>query len=110
MRQFHTAVLDTFCDLENGYTTEPYEAAWAGEATFFIRTEEAKPNATTARMKVEISPDGMTWVEEGGVLELDRAKTLSFVRVTHFGGWLRLRHTDGSTDGFQATVYLVLKE
>lgn len=110
MRQFYTVTLDTFRDLADGYTTEPYEAAWSSEAIFYLRVEQAKADAEPLTLVVEISPDGITWVEEGGDLTVDPSKQLSFVRVKHFGGWLRLRHTTGSAESIQATVYLVLKE
>lgn len=110
MRQFYTVVLDTFHDLRDGYATEPYEAAWASEAIFYFRVDEVRPGAGPLELTVEISPDGMAWVEEGGTLTLDPTKPLSFVKVTHFGGWLRLRHTSGPADAVTATIYLVLKE
>lgn len=110
MRQFYSVTLDTFRDLTDGYTTEPYEAAWSSEAIFYLRVEKAKANAGSLEFVVEIGPDGMTWAEEGGTVTVDPSKQLSFVRVKHFGGWLRLRHTSGPADSVQATVYLVLKE
>lgn len=110
MRQFQTTVLDTFKDLSDGYATEPYEAAWASEAIFFVRTDEVRDGAAALELKVEISPDGMAWVEEGGTITVDPDAELAYVRVTHFGGWLRLRHARGPASSFKATVYLVLKE
>lgn len=110
MRQFQTTVLDTFRFLGNDYTTEPYEAAWASEAIFFVRVDEVREGAAATELKVEISPDGMAWVEEGGTLTVNPRTELSYVRVTHFGGWLRLRHAGGPADSVNATVYLVLKE
>lgn len=110
MRQFYTVVLDTFRDLSNGYATEPYEAAWASEAIFYVRTDAVGAGAGPVGFTVEISPDGMAWVDEGTTLTVRAGDELAFVRVTHFGGWLRLRHTTGPADSLQATVYLVLKE
>src|SRR5690606_38042416 len=109
MRQFYTVVLDTFKDLDNGYATEPYEAAWASEAIFYVRVDQVRDGAGPLELVVEFGPDGMAWVEEGGTLTVDTSKQLSFIRVTHFGGWLRLRHTSGPAASVQATVYLVLK-
>ncbi len=110
MRQFQTTVLDTFRFLEDGYATEPYETAWASEATFYVRVDEAKEGAGPYVLTVERSPDGMAWLATDHKLVLDPANQLSAVDLTHFGGWLRLRHTSGPGDAIKATVYIVLKE
>jgi hypothetical protein len=70
--------------------TEPYEAVWAGEAIVFVRAlKPATGNPGVAR--VEISPDGIHWVAEGSTLTLPRAlDEVGFVRIAHFGAWLRL--------------------
>ena len=69
--------------------TEPYECAWAKEAIFFVRALEAKGAAGKAR--VQISPDGMHWADEGAKLKLPAKKgEVAFVKVAHFGGYLRL--------------------
>ena len=70
--------------------TEPYEAGWASEAVVFVR---ALGDATGALgdAQVEISPDGMRWVAEGARFPLPaRADEVTFARVKHFGGWLRI--------------------
>ena len=41
MRQFYTAVVERKETVSEGFTTHPYEAAWASEAIFFVRIEEA---------------------------------------------------------------------
>lgn len=110
MRQFHTAVLDTFHEITPDYATEPFETAWASEATFFVRAEVASANTGDITFAVELSPDGITWVDEGGRLVLPQGEQLAFVRIRHFGGWLRLRYLEGALEENQTTVYLVLKE
>ncbi|UFN50964.1 hypothetical protein LPC08_10280 [Roseomonas sp. OT10] len=71
--------------------TEPYECGWAREAVVFVRAlaPPSLPAGTTAR--VQLSPDGMRWADEGTTLVLPPdTETLAFARVAHFGGWLRL--------------------
>jgi hypothetical protein len=71
--------------------TEPYECGWAREAILFVRALKPPqlPPGTTAR--VQISPDGMNWADEGTEVPLpDLENQLRFARVAHFGGWLRL--------------------
>ena len=111
MRQSYTAVVARNETWQNDYTVEPYEAAWASEAIYFIRTLEATSDVVSAPSAyVEISPDGVHWCREGTTLVLSDEPGVSFCRVTHFGGWLRLRGTlpDGAT--MKVIVYLTLKE
>ena len=42
MRQSHTAVLERNVVWAGSFETEPYEAAWASEAVFFVRTLESR--------------------------------------------------------------------
>lgn len=110
IRQSFTVVLERNITWSGTVATEPYEAAWASEAIFFVRVLAMAGSATTAGCNVQISPDGLHWADEGSVLELPaRADAVSFVRVGHFGGWLRL--AGALSDGYSATlmVYLVLK-
>ena len=90
MRNAYTAVIARGESWQGSVQTEPYEAAWAVEAVFFVRVLEASGRGT-AVAKVQISPDGMHWVDEGGELSIQaEAGHLSFGRVANFGGWLRL--------------------
>ena len=45
--------------------TEPYEAGWAEEAVFFVRALSASKVPSSVKARVQISPDGMNWVDEG---------------------------------------------
>lgn len=72
-------------------TTEPYEAAWASEAIFFIRALDASGPLTGAIARVQISPDGIHWCDEGTTFALPTAAgQVTYARVRHFGGYLRL--------------------
>ncbi len=71
--------------------TEPYECGWAREVLMFVRAlaVQGMPPHTPAR--VQISPDGMRWLDSGDTLDLPTAADgQSFVRVGSFGSWLRL--------------------
>lgn len=88
--------------------TEPYEAGWATEAVIFVRalTDPTGPQPVAS---VEISPDGMHWAAEGSVVRLpSRTGDIAFVRVNHFGGWLRLRahFAAGSESRLLVTIHL----
>ena len=111
MRQSYTAVVARNETWQGEYMVEPYEVAWASEAIYFIRTLEATPNVASATPAyVEISPDGVHWCPEGTMLTLPDEPGVSFCRVTHFGGWLRLRGTLPDAATMKVIVYLTLKE
>ena len=116
MRQSHTAVVERNQLWEGDFATEPYEAGWSHEAIFFLRilrAEPAKPpSSITIELQVQISPDGIHWCDEGSrmnfVVQQHTLDKPSFVRVSHYGGWLRLAGTvkDGRV---WALVHLALK-
>lgn len=60
--------------------------------------------------RVQISPDGMHWCDEGATLTLPTATGVVFCRVSHFGGWLRLVGEVPAGASVKVIVYLVLKE
>lgn len=107
MRQFFMTVVQRRDDFEGEFATEPFEAAWASEAIFFVRAEELAAGSTVDA-RVQLSADGLRWIDEGSALERISEPGDSFVRVTHFGGWLRL--AGNATGPAQLTVQLALKE
>ncbi|MCE2449180.1 MAG: hypothetical protein J4F35_12570 [Candidatus Latescibacteria bacterium] len=96
MRQSHTAVVERNQIWEDDFVTEPYEAGWSHEAIFFVRILRAEENPIV-EAKVQISPDGIHWCDEGSrmnfVVQQHTLDKPSFVRVSHYGGWLRLAGT-----------------
>ncbi len=92
------------------FETEPYEAGWASEAIFFVRTLERATLGPHASARVQVSPDGMVWCDEGMVVSLRGEPGQTFCRVRHFGGWLRLAGQWSPGEAAKVTVYLVLKE
>jgi len=109
-RQSYTAVLERNRVWKGAFETEPYEAAWASEATFFVRALEASGELGDAQACVQISPDGMHWCDEGTLVDLPvREGMTTFGRVRHFGGWLRLAGRVPQGAQVKVIVYLVLK-
>lgn len=113
MRNATTAVIARGEWWEGSVQTEPYEAAWAAEALFFVRvlqTGEAAPDAGEAVARVQLSPDGMSWVDEGTAMPIPvRAQALVFARVHAFGGWLRLAVDVPAGARMQVVATLALK-
>ena len=111
MRQFTTAHLEIKRDFTEDFQTEPYECGWAREAIFFIRVEDVSGDGATLNAKAQVSADGILWADEGTAFTPMREKGLSFIRVTHFGGWLRLSCAVSGTDArFWLLVNVALKE
>ncbi|HBY97923.1 MAG TPA: hypothetical protein DEP84_28950 [Chloroflexi bacterium] len=97
--------------LRGEFSTEPYEAGWASEALIFIKVREAMGSGQTLEAWVQISPDGIDWVDEGTQFPAIGAKGLYCVKLKHFGNWLRVAGRVGGSDNpVKATVYVALKE
>lgn len=110
MRRSYTAVLARNEAWEGRFETEPYEAAWASEAIFFLRLLKGRaPDGSLAR--VQISPDGLRWCDEGSKLAFPEDSEIpTFVRVREFGGWLRLVGELPAGSDPTVIAYLSLKE
>ena len=109
-RASYTAVVERNRLWTGRFETEPYEAAWAHEAIFFVRALEALGGLADAYANVQISPDGMHWCDEGTRVPLPaKAGATTFGRVRHFGGWLRLVGRVPSGEQIKVIVYLALK-
>lgn len=109
MRHFHTAVVERRERFEGRFETQPHEAAWASEAVWFVRVEGIEGHGSLTA-HVQISVDGTRWLDEGTVLKGVGTESDHFLRVRHFGGWLRLRGEIEGGAAFCLTVHLVLKE
>ena len=111
IRNAYTAVIARGDLWEAEVSTEPYEAAWAAEAVFFVRVLEVTCGAgVVAVARVQISPDGIRWVDEGAEMGIAaRAESIAFARVTNFGGWLRLAVKVPAGTGIKVVATLALK-
>ena len=111
MRNFYTVVLERMQAYTRDFATEPYETAWASEAMFFIRVHELSGADTVLKSRVQVSVDGIEWIDEGTSFQPIRRNGSYFIKVKHFGGWLRLANTIGGTEPeLTVTMQLVLKE
>ena len=111
MRQFHTSHLEIKKDFTEDFQTHPYECAWATEAIFFIRVEDLSGQNPLLEAEAQISADGITWADEGTTFSPISKKGLYYIRLRHFGGWLRLNcHISGAGSRFRLLVNIALKE
>lgn len=91
MRQSFTAVVERNMTFTADFETEPYEAAWAAEARWFIHVLELDGEGAALTTYPQVSPDGLFWCDEGAdPLVVDKTG-LSSLKVREFGQWLRLR-------------------
>ena len=109
MRQSHTAVVERDVTWAGAFETEPYEAAWAREAVYFIRFMAREGDTARGSARVQISPDGMHWCDEGASVEFGGDADVVFVRVRHFGTYLRLTGEVPADASVRVLVYLTLK-
>ena len=111
MRESNTTVVERNVEWRGDFAVEPVECAWASEAIYFVRALSAGGMPPDAAARVQISPDGIHWCDEGTHIPLPTdTGDLTFVRVVHFGGWLRLVGNLPDNARLKVLVYLVLKE
>lgn len=102
-----TAILARNETWEGQAASEPYEAGWAREAVVFIRSL-GPPKGAMPPVRVQISPDGMNWVDEGTTLGIPDVGKVSVAKISHFGNWLRLAADleSGTSAKILATLHL----
>ena len=106
----HTAVVERNVTWQGAFASEPYEVGWASEAIIFLRTLEATgASSEPLRADVQISPDGMHWCDEGTSLSLSVKPGVTFAKVKHFGGWLRIVGTLPPGVSIKLILYYSLK-
>ena len=109
MRQALTAVLERDTTFTGDFATEPYEAAWAGEARWFVNALGVS-DGTVVRLVTQISPDGLTWCDLDEEEHLVAGPGLVTWPVSHFGQWLRVRGTVAGVDpSATLRIYLTAK-
>ena len=111
LRRSYTATVERNVLWRGEFATEPYEAAWASEAIFFVRALEVSPDGIAAEARVQISADGIRWADEGTAFKLPRdTDTVTFGKARHFGGWLRIVGKLAPGESMRVLVSLALKE
>ena len=110
VRRSYTATVERNVLWKDEFATEPYEAAWASEAIFYVRALAVSPDFSGSA-RVQISPDGIHWADEGASFDLPiKDNEVTFCKVAHFGGWLRLYGTLDDEASITVLVSLALKE
>lgn len=111
LRRSHTTTLVRNELWQDASASEPYEAGWATEAIFFVRAIAATGALAGAAAHVQISPDGIHWVDEGTTFALPAAAgAVTFARVAHFGSYLRLRAAMPADAAVRVIASVALKE
>ncbi len=111
MRQSQSAVIERGFVLEgDSHATEPFEVAWAGEARWFAQFYTPAPG-TTVSFQVQISPDGLHWMDHESSPLATEATGWATIPVERFGFWLRLKIDRIGGQGTPTVkIYLELKE
>jgi hypothetical protein len=109
MRQSQTAVLERNTTLTGEFATEPFEAAWAGEARWFVQVLERSCDDAELTLVTQISPDGLTWCDYDDVVHRTAGELTTWA-VREFGQWLRVRGavTPGGAQ-VKVRIYLAVK-
>lgn len=111
LRRSYTATVERNVIWKGEFASEPYESAWASEAIFFVRALELSPDFVGGLASVQISADGIHWADEGSQFQLPKAKDqVTFGKVSHFGGWLRIAGLVPAPAEMRVLVSLALKE
>ena len=90
-----TTLVERRVVLTSDYGTHPYEAGWASEALFFVRTSGPHPELT---VQPQVSPDGVEWLDHGASVTLPADEGLIKVGMAQFGTWIRLLIVGASRD------------
>ena len=110
LRESYTQLVERNTVWSGDFASETCEAAWASEAIFFVRVLKTFGGLGNITARIQISPDGMHWCDEGTSFTLPtEVDTVTFGRVSHFGGWLRIVGHIPETQALTVIVYLVLK-
>ena len=111
MKESHSAIVARNEPWQGTAATEPYEVGWAREAIVFIRALDVSGDSGNAAARVQLSPDGMRWVDEGTHFPLPaRVDAVTFARVREFGNWLRVSAELPDGCVLKVLVTIALKE
>lgn len=110
MKNFHASAVERRITITDILASHPMEAGWASEAIFFLIVDNIEGEGVVLKTSVQISADGINWIDEGTVFEdIDRSGHY-FAKVQHFGNWLRVRgQLHGENVSAKLSVHLHLK-
>ncbi len=110
MRHFQASAVERRIFVDSLLESHPMEGGWASEALFFVVVEETAGENPMLTAQVEISADGINWIPEGTLFPNITAPGHYFVKVSHFGNWLRVKGlVSGEMARFKLSVHLHLK-
>lgn len=111
MRNFYASAVERRIVITKALASHPMEAGWASEAIFFLLVEEVDGENTELNARVDISVDGINWIDEGTAFQPIDKPGHYFARVKHFGNWLRVSGIlTGKSPRIKLSVHLHLKE
>lgn len=110
MRESITAVVARNDQWKGQASSEPCEVAWATEAVIFLRNLASEGTPEAARAWVQISPDGLNWIDEGTLLAVPKHGEISSARIRNFGTYLRVSTVLPEGSSFKALLTISLKE
>ncbi len=110
LRENITAVIARNEAWSGSSATEPYEAGWASEAVLFVRALAVDGAPGRIPAKVQMSADGMRWIDEGTVFDLPTDTAVDqCARIGRFGNWLRIQADVPAGVSIKVLVTLHLK-
>ncbi|GLQ09875.1 hypothetical protein GCM10007913_18070 [Devosia yakushimensis] len=110
MRESAHIVVERNTTWEGEAASEPYEVGWAKEAILFVQVLAPAEHQYPAQVRVQLSPDGIHWCDEGTRFDLPSSPgDVVCARVAHFGGWLRLAVSMKKSVSTRVLVSLHLK-
>lgn len=103
MKEFHAAHLQIKKCINESFQTFPYEVGWAEEAIFFFTIEHITEGNPTFTAKVQLSPDGVRWADDGETpVATMSGEGVHIIKVApNFGNFIRL---DVRTEGGEAML------
>lgn len=107
MQTSSTTTLERRVVFSGTLTTHPFEAGWATEARFFVQLRD---NTSDVTIQIQISPDGLNWLNFGDAVTHRGGEAISSVGVSNFGSWLRAVLVQAEPhQPVEALVHLTLK-
>ena len=111
MRKFHATAVERRIEVTDSLEAHPMECGWASEAIFFLIVEEVSGQDARLNVAVQVSADGINWLNEGTWFDYIHEPGHYFAKVSHFGNWLRVYgEVTGEDAKFKTSVHLHLKE
>jgi len=108
LRKSFTAVPERNVAITDGFSSEPYETAWAIECRWFVHVLEA-PAGAVLRFWSETSPEGLTWCRHEASEVTLMGAGLATLALREIGPWQRLSFALDDAPSVRAIVYLTLK-